>query len=118
MAAGARGRSRPPPGSRDRSDRRAGRAGGQSGDLDDADRFRDGADPVKIGLVASLNRPGGNITGVVFTLVDLAAKLLGLLHELVPNASIIAVLHDPNATEAEAETRDLEEAGAPSGDKS
>jgi putative ABC transport system substrate-binding protein len=70
-----------------------------------------GADPVRTGLVASLNRPGGNTTGVVFTVVDLAAKLLGLLHELVPNASIIAVLSDPNATEPEVETRDLEEAG-------
>jgi putative ABC transport system substrate-binding protein len=70
-----------------------------------------GADPVRTGLVASLNRPGGNTTGVVFTLVDLAAKLLGLLHELVPKASVIAVLHDPNGPEAEVESRDLEEAG-------
>jgi putative ABC transport system substrate-binding protein len=70
-----------------------------------------GADPVRTGLVASLNRPGGNTTGVVFTLVDLAAKLLGLLHELVPKASVIAVLRDPNAAEAEVESRDLEEAG-------
>jgi putative ABC transport system substrate-binding protein len=70
-----------------------------------------GADPVRTGLVASLNRPGGNLTGVVFTIVDLAAKLLGLLHELVPKASVIAVLHDPNSSEVEVETRDLEEAG-------
>ena len=70
-----------------------------------------GADPVRTGLVASLNRPGGNITGVVFTVVDLAAKLLGLLHELVPKASVIAVLRDPNFPETEVESRDLEEAG-------
>ena len=70
-----------------------------------------GADPVRTGLVASLNRPGGNTSGVVFTLVDLAAKLLGLLHELVPKASVIAVLRDPNFPEAEVESRDLEEAG-------
>jgi ABC-type uncharacterized transport system substrate-binding protein len=70
-----------------------------------------GADPVRTGLVASLNRPGGNTTGVVFTLVDLAAKLLGLLQELVPTASVIAVLRDPNGPEADIESRDLEEAG-------
>jgi ABC-type uncharacterized transport system substrate-binding protein len=73
--------------------------------------FLSGADPVRIGLVASLNRPGGNITGVVFTVVALAAKLLGLLHELVPKASVLAALHDPNGPEPEAELRDLEEAG-------
>jgi ABC-type uncharacterized transport system substrate-binding protein len=73
--------------------------------------FLSGADPVRIGLVASLNRPGGNITGVVFTVVALAAKLLGLLQELVPKTSVIAALHDPNGPEPEAELRDLEEAG-------
>jgi ABC-type uncharacterized transport system substrate-binding protein len=70
-----------------------------------------GADPVRTGLVASLNRPGGNITGVVFIIAALAAKLLGLLHELVPKASVVAVLRDPNYLEFEAESRDLEEAG-------
>ena len=69
-----------------------------------------GSDPVRTGLVASLNRPGGNITGVVFTSVALAAKLLGILHHLVPNASIIAALRDPNTPEFEAKSRDLEEA--------
>jgi putative ABC transport system substrate-binding protein len=70
-----------------------------------------GADPVRTGLVASLNRPGGNITGVVFIVAALAAKLLGLLHELVPTNSVVAVLRDPNFLEFEAESRDLEEAG-------
>src|SRR5262249_5215189 len=69
-----------------------------------------GADPVRVGLVASLNRPGGNITGVVFPLVPLVAKLLGMLHELVPKASMIAVLRDPNGPDVESEARDLEEA--------
>jgi putative ABC transport system substrate-binding protein len=70
-----------------------------------------GADPVSVGLVASLNRPGGNITGVVFPSVALVAKLLAMLHELTPKASVIAVLRDPNGPDVESELRDLEEAG-------
>ena len=70
-----------------------------------------GTDPVRTGLVASLNRPGGNVTGVVFTVADLTAKRLGLLHELVPKATIIAVLLDPNAPETELQAKDAEEAG-------
>ena len=72
--------------------------------------FLSGADPVGIGLVKSLSRPGGNMTGVVFTTADLAAKRLGLLHELVPKATVIAVLLDPNTPGAPAELRGLEEA--------
>jgi putative ABC transport system substrate-binding protein len=72
--------------------------------------FLSGADPVGIGLVKSLSRPGGNMTGVVFTSADLAAKRLGLLHELVPKAAVIAVLLDPNAPGAPAELRGVEEA--------
>jgi ABC-type uncharacterized transport system substrate-binding protein len=68
-----------------------------------------GADPVRVGLVASINRPGSNITGVVFSVVPWA-KLLGMLHELVPKASIIAVLRDPNGADVESQSRDLEEA--------
>jgi putative ABC transport system substrate-binding protein len=73
--------------------------------------FTTGFDPVRTGLVASLSRPGGNATGVVFTQTDLAAKQLGLLHELVPKAAVIAVLGDPNQPELELESRDIEAAG-------
>jgi putative ABC transport system substrate-binding protein len=57
--------------------------------------FATGGDPVKLGLVASLNRPDGNVTGVTFLIATLAAKQLGLLHELLPGAVRIAVLTDP-----------------------
>jgi putative ABC transport system substrate-binding protein len=57
--------------------------------------FTTGGDPVALGLVANLNRPGGNVTGVSFFTVELAAKLLGLLRELRPGAAPIAVLVDP-----------------------
>jgi putative ABC transport system substrate-binding protein len=58
--------------------------------------FASGGDPVKLGLVASINRPGANVTGVSFLIAGLAAKMLGLLHELLPGAARIAVLVDPN----------------------
>jgi putative ABC transport system substrate-binding protein len=57
--------------------------------------FATGGDPVRDGLVGSLNRPGGNVTGVSFTTVELGAKQLGLLRELRPGATGIAVLVDP-----------------------
>jgi putative ABC transport system substrate-binding protein len=58
--------------------------------------FSAGADPVQAGLVASLNRPGGNFTGVYFLAAALGAKRLGLLHELRPEAARFAVLVNPN----------------------
>jgi putative tryptophan/tyrosine transport system substrate-binding protein len=73
--------------------------------------FGVGADPVKLGLVASLARPGGNATGINFFSADITAKRLGLLHDLVPKATRIAALVDPgNASSDEAAQRDLPEA--------
>jgi len=73
--------------------------------------FGVGEDPVKLGLVASLARPGGNATGINFFVAEVLAKRLGLLHQLVPKAVRIAVLVNPaNASTAEATLRDIPEA--------
>jgi ABC-type uncharacterized transport system substrate-binding protein len=69
-----------------------------------------GNDPVRIGLVANLNRPGGNVTGVTFTTTDVYAKRLGQLHELVPGAELIGVLVDPNLPEYDVGSRGAEAA--------
>jgi ABC-type uncharacterized transport system substrate-binding protein len=70
--------------------------------------FSVGSDPVEIGLVASLNRPGGNITGVYQFTAGLEAKRLGLLQEMVPKATAIAALVNPNYAGAENQLRDLQ----------
>jgi ABC-type uncharacterized transport system substrate-binding protein len=73
--------------------------------------FGVGEDPVKLGLVASLARPGGNATGINLLSAEVVAKRLGLLHDLVPKAVRIAVLVNPaNSSTAEATLRDIPEA--------
>ena len=75
--------------------------------------FYGGADPVSMGLVASLSRPGGNVTGVTTLNVEIGAKRLEVLHELVPTATMIAGLVNPtNPVIAETETRDLQAAAS------
>ena len=69
-----------------------------------------GSDPVRTGLVANLNRPGGNVTGITFTTIDVSAKRLGQLHDVVPKAELIGVLQDPNLPESDLEQRDVEAA--------
>jgi putative ABC transport system substrate-binding protein len=70
-----------------------------------------GSDPVALGLVASYNRPGGNATGINILTNALEPKRLGLLRELVPKATTLAVLLNPNNPPAQRQLRDLEEAG-------
>ena len=77
--------------------------------------FSIGADPVEIGLVASLGRPGGNVTGVTFLANTLGSKRLGLLRQLVPAASSFGFLIDPTNPNAEPETADMQGAAHLSG---
>jgi putative ABC transport system substrate-binding protein len=72
--------------------------------------FVTGSDPVDAGYVTSLNRPGGNVTGVTFLTKQIGAKRLSILHELVPHASSIAMLANPANANAEAEIRDVQDA--------
>ena len=69
--------------------------------------FNAGADPVQLGLVASLNRPGGNLTGFNVFIGELGAKGLTLLHDLVPNIATIGFLENPNNPIFELMTRDV-----------
>jgi len=72
--------------------------------------FAVGSDPIEQGFVASLNRPGGNLTGVSMLTVRLAAKRVEMLSELVPNASVISMLINPNTPTYATETKEVEAA--------
>lgn len=72
--------------------------------------FTGGSDPVKLGLVASLSRPGGNATGVINIAAALTAKRLQLLRELVPTATMIAALFNPASPGTDAQVREIHEA--------
>ena len=67
-------------------------------------------DPVTVGLVANLNRPGGNVTGVSFVSATLGTKRLELLRALAPKTDVVAVLLDPHSTESQNQSRDVQEA--------
>jgi len=77
--------------------------------------FRGGADPVGDGLVASLARPGGNLTGVVMLATEVTAKRLELLAELVPRAGVIALLVNPSSANAERVIQEVQEAARAKG---
>ena len=72
--------------------------------------FITGGDPVQEGFVASLNRPGGNLTGVSWFGTQVGAKGLGLLHELVPNAAVIGLMVNPKLPESARTQSDVQEA--------
>jgi len=72
--------------------------------------FASTTDPVKVGLVASLNRPGGNLTGVTFLLNVIAAKQFEVLHETVPRANVIGFLTNPSSPETQSAIRDVQAA--------
>jgi putative ABC transport system substrate-binding protein len=74
--------------------------------------FTSGSDPIRLGLVTSLSRPGGNITGISFFIGDLVAKQLDLLHQLIPGAKAIAMLVNPKSPEAARQPEDAREAAA------
>src|SRR5262249_55782983 len=72
--------------------------------------FTTGDDPIRLGLVASLSRPGANVTGVSNLIVELGSKQLGLLRELAPRTTAIAVLMNPNFPGTEKQSKDVEAA--------
>jgi ABC-type uncharacterized transport system substrate-binding protein len=79
--------------------------------------FAVGGDPVRLGLVASLNRPSGNLTGVSFLVSGMAPKRLEIMHEAMPNAAVLGFLVNPSNVYAESETSEIKAASAAIGHK-
>jgi putative ABC transport system substrate-binding protein len=77
--------------------------------------FSFGGDPVSYGLAASMNRPGGNVTGVASLITELSGKRLGLLHELLPGTTSFAMLVNPESPSAESVTKEARAAAAAAG---
>jgi putative ABC transport system substrate-binding protein len=75
-----------------------------------AEAIRWECDPVAMGLVASLNRPGANVTGSAILTAELAPKRLQLLHEMLPNAAVLGILADPTFPAAQSAIADLQAA--------
>ena len=72
--------------------------------------FNSGSDPIRLGMVTSLSRPGGNVTGVTFFASELVAKQLDLLHQIVPRATTVAVMIDPSSPESRRQPDDARDA--------
>jgi putative ABC transport system substrate-binding protein len=72
--------------------------------------FQSGVDPVTAGLVASLNRPGGNVTGVTTLGIEVGRKRLELIHEVVPKATVVALLVNPANPDVDTQSKDIQEA--------
>src|SRR6478672_5250092 len=72
--------------------------------------FALGPDPIELGLVSSLNRPGGNVTGVTFFINSLGAKRLELLHQLIPGATVVGFLINPQNPTSTAQISDVQAA--------
>ena len=79
--------------------------------------FVSGYDPVKLGLVTSINRPGGNVTGVTMFASEFGSKRLGLMREVVPNSATIAFLINPNTIDGDIELADIQSAAHAMGQK-
>ena len=110
-SAGAGGRAGAPSGHRDHSWRQRRRAGCKGSDRGHSYCVYSGADPVWSGLVGSLSRPGGNLTGASLVAAELAVKRLEVIRELLPQARAVAMIVNPNYPGAESEMAEVEAAG-------